>query len=177
MRRFVALWSSAPAATVDPKAMRISALRISALTLLRLGPIGRSGRGLAGVLLAGLLAAVVAGATASGATAAAPGVVLVNTAAPHLSNVRAPGHPLGAGVRDMARPGARTGAYSRPTGSPPTTSCSPRCRQGTKVIVDVVDTPRWETGSKTSTPPGQPRGLRGLRRGTGPALGRAGRGV
>jgi hypothetical protein len=131
-------------------------MAISALGTLRLGPIGRSGRGLAGVLLAGLLAAVVAGATASVATAAAPGVVLANTAAPHLADVRALGTHW---VRVFAtwpdlepEPGVFApdwlASYDKLFAALP---------PGTKVIVDVVDTPRWETGSEDQhAPPANP---------------------
>jgi hypothetical protein len=113
-------------------------------------------RPLAGVLLAGLLALVL-GAAASPAPAAAPGVVLANAGAPHISDLKTLGVHW---VRVFATwpdlepaPGDYAAnwlaAYEKLFRELPS---------GTKVIVDVVDTPQWETGSSDDhTPPANPQ--------------------
>ncbi len=109
------------------------------------------------VLLAGLLAAAMSATAASPAPAAAPGVVLANTGTPHLGDVRALGTHW---VRIFATwpdlepsPGAFStvwlSSYEKLFNELPA---------GTKVIVDVVDSPQWETGSSDEhTPPANPQ--------------------
>lgn len=94
---------------------------------------------------------------ASPAPAAAPGVVITNTGAPHIGDVKALGTHW---VRVFAswpdlepEPGVLSSNwlyyYAQFFHSLPT---------GTKVIVDVVNTPQWETGSSDPhTPPANPQ--------------------
>ena len=129
-----------------------------------------SRRSLAGILLVGALALAL-GAAASPAPAAAPGVVLSNTGAPHIGDLKALGTHW---VRVFATwpdleptPGVYAAswlaAYEKLFRELPS---------GTKVVVDVVGTPRWETGSKRRThAPRQPCGLRRVRRRARPAMG------
>jgi hypothetical protein len=111
-----------------------------------------------GPLLAALATALLAAATLApaAAPAAESGVVLANTGTPHLSDVRALGTHW---VRVFAtwpdlepEPGVYAqnwfASYEQLFHALPA---------GTKVIVDVVDTPQWETGSGDEhTPPANP---------------------
>ena len=112
-------------------------------------------RPLSGVLLAGVLALAL-GAAAAPAPAAAPGVVLANAGAPHVGDLKTLGTHW---VRVFATwsdlepaPGVFAAnwfaAYDKLFRELP---------GGTQVIVDVVGTPRWETGSSDEhTPPANP---------------------
>jgi hypothetical protein len=115
----------------------------------------RRRRPLAGALLATLVA-VALGAAAGSAPAAEPGVVLAKTGAPHTADLRALGTHW---VRIFVTwpdiepaPGdysaAWLGTYEKLFHELP---------RGTKVVVDVVGTPQWETGSSNEhTPPADP---------------------
>jgi Cellulase (glycosyl hydrolase family 5)/Bacterial Ig domain len=108
----------------------------------------------AGALLAALLAFVFAAAPAP---AAAPGVVLANTSTPRIADLRALGTHW---VRVFA-----TWPDLEPTPGVYSTAWLANYEKlfaelppGTKVIVDVVQTPAWETGSSNDlTPPANPQ--------------------
>jgi hypothetical protein len=114
-------------------------------------------RSLIRLLLATILATAALIAAAGPAPAAAPGVVLANTGTPHIPAVKALGTHW---VRIFAtwpdlepQPGVFAAnwfaSYEQLFHSLPA---------GTKVIVDVVDTPQWETGSSDEhTPPANPQ--------------------
>jgi hypothetical protein len=115
----------------------------------------RTRRPLAGALLTGLLALGL-GVAASPAPAAAPGVVLSKTGAPHIADLKALGTHW---VRIFVTwpdiepaPGdfsvSWLGTYEKLFRELP---------PGTKVVVDVVGSPQWETGSSDEhTPPANP---------------------
>ncbi len=119
----------------------------------------RGARPLAAAALAALTLSLVAllGAAPPSARAAEPGVVITNTGTSHPGDLRALGTHW---VRVFAswpdlepQPGALSTNwlyyYSQFFRSLP---------KGTKVIVDVVDTPQWETGSSDPhTPPANPQ--------------------
>jgi len=116
----------------------------------------RVGRLLLGALLASLGAAAIAATGASSATAAEPGVGLTLASAPQVASVRALGTHW---VRMFAtwpdlepKPGVFApnwlASYEQTFRALPA---------GTKVIIDVVNTPQWETGSADhNTPPANP---------------------
>jgi Cellulase (glycosyl hydrolase family 5)/Bacterial Ig domain len=114
-----------------------------------------SRRSLSGVLLAGLLTLAL-GVSAASAPAAEPGVVLANAGSPHIGDLRALGTHW---VRVFATwpdlepaPG-----YYAPNWLAAYEKLFRELPSGTKVIVDVVDTPQWETGSSDPhTPPANP---------------------
>jgi hypothetical protein len=110
---------------------------------------------LAGVLLAGLLVLAL-GAAAASAPAAEPGVVISDTGSPHIGDLRALGtHWVRIFVTwpDLEpAPGVYSqgwiGGYEKLFHELP---------PGTKVDVDVVGSPSWETGSSNEhTPPANP---------------------
>jgi Cellulase (glycosyl hydrolase family 5)/Bacterial Ig domain len=114
-------------------------------------------RPLAGALLAGLLALALGLAAApASAPAAEPGVVLSNMGAPHVGDLKALGTHW---VRVFATwsdlepaPG-----YYAPNWLAAYEKLFRELPSGTKVIVDVVGTPQWETGSSDEhTPPANP---------------------
>jgi hypothetical protein len=103
-----------------------------------------------------LALAAFAGPVVAPASAAAPGVVIANTGSPHAGDLRALGTHwvrIFASWPDLEpQPGALNSNwlyyYSRFFHALPA---------GTKVIVDVVNTPQWETGSSDPhTPPVNP---------------------
>lgn len=119
-----------------------------------LRPRHRTRLPLAGALLAGLMALMFAAAAPAGA--AEPGVVLADSFSPHVGDLKALGTHW---VRVFATwpdlepaPGDYSANwianYERLFNELP---------PGTKVIVDVVGTPQWETGSSNEhTPPANP---------------------
>ncbi len=116
----------------------------------------RPRRPLAGVLLAGLLALVLA-ATAGPAPAAAPGVVLANTGAPHIGDLRALGTHWVRVFATWSDLEPASGYYA-PNWLAAYEKLFRELPPGTKVIIDVVGAPHWETGSTDEhTPPANPQ--------------------
>jgi hypothetical protein len=113
----------------------------------------RPRRPLAAALLTGLLAL---GLAAGSAPAAEPGVVLANTSTPHISSLRALGTHWVRVFATWPDLEPTPGVYSTPW----LAAYEKLFRElppGTKVIVDVVETPSWETGSTNDlTPPANP---------------------
>src|SRR5271167_2917935 len=140
--------------TADHPIMRAMAVHADIRTRKRSGAGVR--RLLSGALLGGLLAAGMGGAGASPAVAAEPGVGLINPGATQIADVRALGTHW---VRMFApwpdlEPARGVFAANWLASYEQVFNALPA---GTKVIIDVVDTPRWETGSSNEhTPPANP---------------------
>ncbi|HXB64654.1 MAG TPA: Ig-like domain-containing protein [Solirubrobacteraceae bacterium] len=114
-------------------------------------------RALPGALLCALLALTLGlGAAPAASAAAEPGVVLADMGAPHIHDLKALGTHwvrLFATWRDLEpSPG-----YYAPSWLEAYEKLFRELPRGTKVIVDVVGTPQWETGSSDEhTPPANP---------------------
>jgi hypothetical protein len=115
----------------------------------------RPRRQLTGALLAGLVALVLA--AAGPAPAAEPGVVLANAGAPHIGDLKTLGTHWVRVFATWADLEPAPGYYA-PNWLAAYEKLFRELPSGTKVIVDVVGTPRWETGSSEEhTPPANPQ--------------------
>jgi hypothetical protein len=112
-------------------------------------------RALGGALLA-TVAALALGATATSAPAAEPGVVLADMGAPHVRDLKALGTNWVRVFATWSDLEPARGDYS-PSWLGNYERLFHELPHGTKVVVDVVGTPRWETGSDNEhTPPANP---------------------
>ncbi len=118
---------------------------------------GRPSRPLLGALLAGLLALTLTlGAAAASAPAAEPGVVLANAGSPHVGDLRTLGTHWVRVFATWPDLEPTPGDYA-PNWLSAYEKLFHELPAGTKVIVDVVGTPQWETGSTDEhTPPANP---------------------
>ncbi len=101
---------------------------------------------------------VLATAAVSAAPAAAVEAgVNIGASASQIADAEGARHPLGAHVLELARDGADAGAHLPQLARLLRTALRP-LPAGTKVILDVVDSPEWETGSSDEhTPPANPQ--------------------